>query len=87
MRPATPVARVVLASFIGTSIEWYDCFLYGTAAGLVLFVADGGNGDDFLVGSEGNDTLLGGYGDDVLIGGPGQDVLDGGPGDNILFQD
>src|SRR3954467_13701289 len=28
--------RVVLASFIGTVIEWYDFFLYGTAAALVL---------------------------------------------------
>jgi MFS transporter, MHS family, shikimate and dehydroshikimate transport protein len=30
------ITRVALASWIGTSIEWYDFFLYGTAAALVL---------------------------------------------------
>lgn len=35
--PASPhVVRVVAASFIGTAIEWYDFFLYGTAAALVF---------------------------------------------------
>src|SRR4051794_41843328 len=36
VRPATPISRVVLASLIGTAIEWYDFFLYGTAAALVF---------------------------------------------------
>jgi Ca2+-binding RTX toxin-like protein len=59
-----------------------------TASGLtgMLFTANGGDGNDVLVGSPGNDILTGGNGDDVLIGGPGQDVLDGGPGNNILIQ-
>ncbi|MFD9265389.1 MFS transporter [Streptomyces goshikiensis] len=40
--PATPspspgsIRRVVAASLIGTTIEWYDFFLYGTAAALVF---------------------------------------------------
>jgi len=33
---ANSLRRVVLASFIGTAIEWYDFFLYGTAAALVF---------------------------------------------------
>ena len=28
--------KAVIASTIGTAIEWYDFFLYGTAAGLVF---------------------------------------------------
>jgi Ca2+-binding RTX toxin-like protein len=59
------------------------------ASGLDAFTigltADGGAGDDVLIGSPGNDTLLGGDGDDVLIGGGGADLLDGGPGNNIVI--
>jgi len=58
----------------------------GLAAAAILFTADGGNGDDVLLGGDGNDTLLGGIGDDVLLGGPGVDVLDGGPGSNVVIQ-
>ena len=36
--PASPATlrKVVLASMIGTTIEWYDFFLYGTASALVF---------------------------------------------------
>ena len=33
---ASSIRKVALASFIGTAIEWYDFFLYGTAAALVF---------------------------------------------------
>jgi Ca2+-binding RTX toxin-like protein len=56
----------------------------GTAMG---FTANGGDGNDVLIGSAGADTLRGEAGDDVLIGGASVDVLDGGPGSNIVIQD
>jgi MFS transporter, MHS family, shikimate and dehydroshikimate transport protein len=34
--PKPHITKVALASLIGTSIEWYDYFLYGTAAALVF---------------------------------------------------
>ena len=50
--PAASVRTVLAASLVGTTVEWYDFFLYATAAGLVfpkLF---------FPVGNETAATLL-----------------------------
>ena len=35
-RPRSSLRQVIVASLIGTTIEWYDFFLYGTAAALVF---------------------------------------------------
>jgi len=58
----------------------------GLGAGAIQLQADGGPGNDILIGGDGNDVLFGGDGDDVLIGGPGLDVLDGSFGDNVVIQ-
>jgi metabolite-proton symporter len=34
--PKTPIKKVVFASLIGTAVEWYDFFLYGSAAALIF---------------------------------------------------
>ncbi|HEY6752928.1 MAG TPA: MFS transporter [Rubrobacteraceae bacterium] len=35
-RQGSPIGRVAMASLIGTTMEWYDFFLYGTAAALIF---------------------------------------------------
>jgi Ca2+-binding RTX toxin-like protein len=52
----------------------------------MLLTANGGDGNDVLVGGIGNDTLSGGAGDDILVGGGGVDTLDGGTGNNTVLQ-
>ncbi|MEM9091126.1 MAG: calcium-binding protein [Cyanobacteria bacterium P01_F01_bin.53] len=42
--------------------------------------ADGGDGDDILLGGTGDDMLIGGNGTNLLVGGGGNDVLIGGNG-------
>jgi Ca2+-binding RTX toxin-like protein len=58
-----------------------------TAPGLsgIQLTANGGNGNDVIIGGPGHGVLLGGAGDDVLIGGA-QYVLDGGTGNNVLIR-
>src|SRR5215467_3527180 len=31
-----PLGKVIISSFIGTVLEWYDFYIYGTAAGIVF---------------------------------------------------
>ena len=59
----------------------------GLAASAILFAADGGDGDDILVGGSGGDALSGAAGDDVLVGGPGADQLSCGDGADTAISD
>lgn len=36
VRAPSSIRKVIVASLIGTSLEWYDFFIYGTAAALVF---------------------------------------------------
>ena len=45
----------------------------------IQLTANGGNGDDVIIGGAGNDVLTGGAGDDVLIGGPARTSSMAGP--------
>jgi Ca2+-binding RTX toxin-like protein len=55
-------------------------------AGFFTLIANGGSGDDVLIGSDGADTLNGEADNDILIGGPGVDTLNGGTGTNTEIQ-
>ena len=46
--------------------------------------ADGGDGDDFLLGGDGDDVQIGGAGADVGFAGSGDNVVLGGAGDDVL---
>ena len=52
----------------------------------IQFTANGGDGNDILVGSDGPDTLLGEAGDDVLLGGGGLESSTADPVDNTVMQ-
>ena len=74
--------RIVINTLAGDDVVEAS----GLGAGSIQLTANGGDGDDILVGGDGNDVLNGDAGDDVLIGGPGLDVLDGQPGDDVVIQ-
>jgi Ca2+-binding RTX toxin-like protein len=59
-----------------------------------MLYADGGDGDDTLIGGSGDDTLNGDFGDDLIFGGGGYDIfhvtagndsIDGGAGSNNFY--
>ena len=59
----------------------------GIAFGVTIERAQGGNGDDTLIGNSTNNTLAGNSGHDTLYGGAGGDILYGGEGNDILSGD
>jgi Ca2+-binding RTX toxin-like protein len=74
--------RLIVQTFAGDDVVEAS----GLTADSIQFTADGGDGDDVLIGGAGNDNLIGGAGDDVLIGNAGTDILNGAPGNDILIQ-
>jgi len=59
----------------------------GNLAALIHITADGGDGEDTVLGSNGNDVLLGGAGDDFVDGNQGSDLVLLGPGDDVFQWD
>jgi hypothetical protein len=59
--------KAVIASTVGTTIEWYDFFLYGTAAGLVF-------GKLFFPNQEPLAATLAAFGTYSLASPPGRSV-------------
>jgi Ca2+-binding RTX toxin-like protein len=59
----------------------------GNVAALISLDADGGDGDDTLLGGNGADTLRGGAGNDFLDGNQGADTLLGGDGSDVVQWD
>lgn len=71
-------AAVAKVSFDGK--DGNDDFTNNTA---IPSIAQGGKGNDHLVGGSAHDVLLGGDGSDTLSGGAGDDSLDGGNGADV----
>lgn len=72
--------RLVINGLAGDDVIDASALLSGFA-----FNANGGAGNDVLLGGAGSDVMTGGDGDDVLLGAAGDDVLDGGDGEDVLI--
>lgn len=59
----------------------------GNLAALIQIAADGGSGDDTLLGSNGADLLIGGDDNDLIDGNQGSDVAFLGAGDDVFQWD
>jgi Ca2+-binding RTX toxin-like protein len=59
----------------------------GDLASLIHIIADGGPGDDILLGSNGDDTLIGGDNNDFIDGKQGNDTILLGNGDDTVQWD
>jgi V8-like Glu-specific endopeptidase len=73
VRPQNLSGLTTPLSYFGLNLGDGDDMLDGTN-GTISMVADGGDGNDSLVGGTANDRLSGGFGDDSLAGGPGDDT-------------
>ncbi len=75
---AKQLRRVALASLVGTSVEWYDFYLYGTMAALVFPQLFFPNSTPFIGTVQSFATFLGGF-----IARPFGSMLFGSLGDRI----
>lgn len=84
-----PATRASSKTYAVTAAQLAPAICNGMGLTVVVIGANGGSGNDLILGTAGNDTLsgnggadciLGGGGNDTLFGNGGNDVIDGGPG-------
>ncbi len=70
------------------SVTFYEAGIGGFPAGSPYALsADGGDGNDTLIGGDADETLSGGPGADRVTGRAGDDTIDGGDGNDVLSGD
>lgn len=74
------VVSMGTTSVIGSAGNDAISFSLGSAK----YVADGGAGNDTIVGSDTNDTILGGAGNDLITANNGNDNINAGAGDDVV---